>query len=673
MVKSVFFFLLLCSYTVVFSQQQIADLSGTGRSPLFKDSFDNNSNNWITDNSWVVGKVENGFYVLTSKNYKNQTGLSYKAIPVDYSRNFEIESEFTIHKGTGALLFAMSKDFDHYRIELSEKNNTINIVRDNTKTKKVEKIYTGKLTSYTSPGKSNKILIHKIGNQYSFFINEKQVSQISKIENEGDQIGFSVGINSEISIAYMNVSYLTAQPIIVSKQNDPVKVSDSQNVAPPLSESSGSILAVSPVITWTSPTAEKTMLQDFSSRVKAQVRSEVRLDKVVFYVNGVSVGESEFQPVTGEKGKYLVEKTINFNPGENSVYFIVTDEKLRAQRSDIRFFTNPDATKPVITWGVPAENNVIVENERLNIEVCVQTHSELKSIKVLVNGETMGGENVFKPSNIPGCNIKWQYPIILREGVANSIVVIAENIAGSNPSESRIIRYSREIAQKRIALVLGNANYNNKTPLKNPIQDANLMEATLKNLGFIVIKYIDLDLDKMREAIRDFSLKMKDYNVALFYYAGHGVQVNGKNFLIPIDAKLEKEDDCKWETFAVNDLMEEFEKNPKNINIAILDACRSNPFQSWVRGDSKGFTPLTNTSGTFISFATAPGSTAADGSTGNGLFTEELVNQMNIPQPISSVFMNTRINVWARSKETQRPQEWNDLNGEFYFVKPTLK
>jgi len=248
-------------------------------------------------------------------------------------------------------------------------------------------------------------------------------------------------------------------------------------------------------------------------------------------------------------------------------------------------------------------------------------------------------------------------------------VIIAENIAGSSPSESRIVRYSKAVAQKRIALVIGNSNYGTKIPLKNPIQDANLMQATLESLGFTVEKYTDLDLLKMRAAIRDFSQKMKDYNVALFYYAGHGVQVDGKNYLIPIDAKLEGKDACEWETFAVNDLLVQFEKNPKNINIAILDACRSNPFTSWVRGDAAGFMPLNRTSGMFISFATAPGSTAADGSTGNGLFTEELVKQMNIPQTISSVFLNTRINVWDRSKQTQRPQEWNDLNGEFYFKK----
>jgi uncharacterized caspase-like protein len=217
--------------------------------------------------------------------------------------------------------------------------------------------------------------------------------------------------------------------------------------------------------------------------------------------------------------------------------------------------------------------------------------------------------------------------------------------------------------------LIGNANYGTRPPLKNPVNDANLMEGTLKRLGFTVIKKLNLELDSMENAIRDFSRKISDYNVALFYYAGHGVQVEGQNYLVPIDAKLEKKEDCKWEAFAVNDLLEEFGRQPDKINIAIFDACRSNPFTSWVRGDQAGFMPLTNTTGTFVSFATAPGLTAADGESGNGLFTEELVKQMDIVQPIESVFMNTRIKVYDRSNKAQRPQVWNDLNGEFYFKK----
>jgi len=396
------------------------------------------------------------------------------------------------------------------------------------------------------------------------------------------------------------------------------------------------------------------------------IKTNSELQSVIFFVNGSPKGEAERRLVQGEQNSYIIEKAINLSPGENVVYFLATNQ-YGSKRSEDRYFINPEATKPLITWGNPEKPNVIVNNDMINIEACINSPAGLKSVKVIVNGESQGEDNLFQISTGTDCNVKWQRPIILKEGVDNSVYIIASNNAGFTTSENRIIRYSKAIVENRIALVIGNSNYNIKAPLTNPLQDANLMEDTLKKLGFTVLKYTDLDLIKMKSAIRDFSQKMKDYNVALFYYAGHGVQVEGQNYLIPIDAKLDSKDDCKWETFAVNDLMDEFEKNPKNINIAILDACRSNPFKSWVRGEEAGFMPLANTSGTFVSFATAPGSTAADGSFGNGLFTEELVKQLNIAQPISSVFLNTRINVWERSSRTQRPQEWNDLNGDFYF------
>jgi hypothetical protein len=662
--------LIICTFYVA-AQKAYNDISSNAKETIFTESFDNNSNNWFLDNLWIKGNITGGFYNVICKNYQKNSGLSYNPIAIDQTKDYEIETSLKTLKGTGGLIFGVNSKFDHYRIELA--NNTLLIVKNTPSKGKNEELFSGASTVMSKAGSYNKITIRKVKDTFYVFLNEALVSKLDKIKPDGDQIGFNVGLNSEISVDYLNVSYLVSSTAQVNTQIDISKKDTvsipSLNTPQSKSVQNASSRADTILITWIAPSVERMNIQGYSAHVRAKVKSESELSSVIFYVNGSPKGESDRKLISGEPGNYQVEKTINFDPGENVVYFTVTNEKKESRKSEERYFTIPEATKPVITWGIPAESNVSVDNERLNIEVCVKSPSELKSIKVLVNGEPMGGDNVFKLTGDENCNIKWQYPIILREGLDNSIVIIAENIAGSSPSESRIVRYSKAIAQKRIALVIGNSNYGTKTPLKNPIQDANLMQATLESLGFTVEKFTDLDLLKMRAAIRDFSQKMKDYNVALFYYAGHGVQVDGKNYLIPIDAKLEGKDACEWETFAVNDLLAQFEKNPKNINIAILDACRSNPFTSWVRGDAAGFVTLSNTSGTFVSFATAPGSTAADGNTGNGLFTEELVKQMNIPQPISSVFMNTRINVFNRSNKTQRPQEWNDLNGEFYFKK----
>jgi uncharacterized caspase-like protein len=257
---------------------------------------------------------------------------------------------------------------------------------------------------------------------------------------------------------------------------------------------------------------------------------------------------------------------------------------------------------------------------------------------------------------------------VLKQG-DNSIFLIATNVAGSTTSEKRTIKLTTEVTEKRLALVFGNSNYEGKTPLRNPVNDANLMEGTLKELGFEVIKTLDAGKDEMTNAIREFNEKLPDYNVALFYYAGHGNQVDGKNYIIPVDAKLEKPGDCKYEAIDVNFIVEEFERYPDNTNIVILDACRDNPFASWTRGGEMGFRAMNFTSGTVVAYATSIGATAADGKSANGLYTQELVKQMMIPQSINDVFMNTRMQVKKLSGNTQVPTEDNRLVGHFYFKK----
>ncbi len=224
--------------------------------------------------------------------------------------------------------------------------------------------------------------------------------------------------------------------------------------------------------------------------------------------------------------------------------------------------------------------------------------------------------------------------------------------------------------EKRLALVIGNANYEGgSAKLKNPLNDAILMSRTLENLGFEVIKRFDANKQSMEDAIREFSRKLPNFNVALFYYAGHGVQVDGMNWFIPIGAKLNEKTDCKFEAISVNFVVEEFEKYPDNVNLVILDACRSNPFRGWSRGGDQGFKAINPTRGTIISYATSEGSTASDGVGENGLFTKELVKQMNIPQSIESVFKKTRVQVIKISNGGQSPQEWTQLTGDFYFKK----
>ena len=225
-----------------------------------------------------------------------------------------------------------------------------------------------------------------------------------------------------------------------------------------------------------------------------------------------------------------------------------------------------------------------------------------------------------------------------------------------------------QVSEKRLALVIGNAAYQYSGELTNPVNDANLMATTLQDLGFTVIKRTDATREQMDNAILDFWRKLENCNVALFYYAGHGVQLNGINYLLPVDAQLEDRLSVEIEAVDVNKVVNKFEYYPKNINIVILDACRNNPFRSWVRGGMRGFTAIPAPSGSIIAYATSAGATASDGTGSNGLYTEKLTQQINIEQRIEDVFINTRIAVQKASGGNQSPQEWSQLTGMFYFT-----
>jgi uncharacterized protein (TIGR02145 family) len=222
--------------------------------------------------------------------------------------------------------------------------------------------------------------------------------------------------------------------------------------------------------------------------------------------------------------------------------------------------------------------------------------------------------------------------------------------------------------EKKLAIVMGNSNYINGGALKNPVNDAILMSETLTKLGFDVISITNSTKDDMDKAILNYWRLLAGYDVALFYYAGHGVQVEGTNYLIPVDAELEDALALDFEAIDVGRVVKQFERFPNSINIIILDACRDNPFRTWTRGGSKGFTAMPAPSGSIIAFATSAGATASDGSGVNGLYTEKLTQQMIIPQRIEDVFINTRVVVHHESKGQQIPQEWSQLTGTYSFV-----
>lgn len=644
-----------------FSQQKYSDYSPDQKFNAFFENFDDNSNQWLTDNLWISSKVNFGYYNIRCNNYQKSTGLTSKTLPVNLSEDFEIEASIKVLSGYGAIIFGMNNRYDHYRIEFS-KSRKLSVLIDVPSKKKVEKLISNREVPEIKPDEYNKITIRKTGEIYNLFINETFIQLFTKIVPEGDQAGFSVGLDSEISVDFLRISYLKrgdsplyAEEIVLNNVNNEGGTSTKSSSA-----------GTGPSITWVSPSGLTTPMESYTATVKANIVSNSGLKSVLLYLNGVTKGECEVK--TNPGGSFNISKNVNFGPGANTIYILATNNE-GTTKSELRNFVNPEAIAPIISWEKPIIPSTIIKTGDFILETCIKSPTDLKSAKIIVNGDPQFEDNVFQSSAGSGeCNYVWKRPVILKEG-DNDIFIVATNSAGSTTSEKRTIRVESSLKERRLALVIGNAEYGKKAPLKNPVNDANLMEATLKDLGFDVIKRLNAGLADMQQAIRQFSQNLPEYNVALFYYAGHGIQVDGKNYLLPTDATLKDKEACKFEAVQVDFVVNEFEKYQDNTNIVILDACRNNPFASWDRGGDNGFKAMTFTSGTIISFATSEGATAEDGGGGNGLFTEELVKQMSIPQPVENVFKKTRVEVKTKSQGKQVPQEWSKLNGDFYFRK----
>ncbi len=220
--------------------------------------------------------------------------------------------------------------------------------------------------------------------------------------------------------------------------------------------------------------------------------------------------------------------------------------------------------------------------------------------------------------------------------------------------------------ESRVALVIGNAAYPGVGALRNPANDARDIAAKLKLLGFDVMLRTDVRQKDMLRALTEFGDRVKGGTEALFFYAGHGMQVRGRNYLVPIDAEIRSESSVSSEAVDVDQLLDKLA--PARLSMVILDACRNNPFERRFRGGGQGLAQINAPTGTLIAYATAPGKVAADGDGRNGLYTAELLAAMDIPGArIEDVFKRVRSNVVRKSNEAQVPWESSSLTGDFYF------
>lgn len=224
---------------------------------------------------------------------------------------------------------------------------------------------------------------------------------------------------------------------------------------------------------------------------------------------------------------------------------------------------------------------------------------------------------------------------------------------------------------RRLALVIGNNAYP-AAPLKNAVNDAVAIAAALNKHGFVVQRHTDVTLEALERSIDQFLISIKAGDVALVYYSGHGMQIDGDNYIIPTSFAPKDEIDAKHSSYSVDRLMERLAERDPRLNLLILDSCRDNPFHP-TRSHTKGWAPTNTGWGTFVAFATAPGSTASDNPGGvNGLFTSKLVGALEQPGwSLDSVFSWVRKQVFFESKGQQLPWTSSSVIGDFYFIPPT--
>lgn len=251
------------------------------------------------------------------------------------------------------------------------------------------------------------------------------------------------------------------------------------------------------------------------------------------------------------------------------------------------------------------------------------------------------------------------------------LILTATILAWGADDRSLTIRSKSTGSERRVALVIGNSSYPD-APLKNPVNDADAMVAALKETGFEVVVRKNADRRAMFSAIKEFSQKLKKSDIGLFYYAGHGVQVDSANYLLPTDLRnndLQDADDLRRDAVALNDLMERM-RDAGTRNIVILDACRDNPFLAKLsRGGSRGLAKVVTAANSSILYSTDPGNTASDGSGGdNGIFTKHLVSTIRKEGlELVDVMREVSSSVDRETSGAQRPIFDGVLSAKFYF------
>jgi len=323
----------------------------------------------------------------------------------------------------------------------------------------------------------------------------------------------------------------------------------------------------------------------------------------------------------------------------------------------------------------PANADIKRELEKLEKQGFAVKNTTAAPVTGTPKGNTQVKED---PKNVQ--SVKNDEPVAKRDAQHNTAQPTTTVITTATTTATPAAVVANSLAEfykdeKRYALVIGNSNYPKSIGvLKNPVNDATDFAKELQQSNFEVQLLTNATYGQMRAAMLKFKEKVdagdRDKTVALFYFAGHGVQHDDENYLVPIDAMIEYEDDIARYCFAVQRMvLSNMERSNSRMNIVILDACRNNPFPALTRSlDDQGLGEMKRARGSFMAFATAPGSVASDGTGRNGLYTQELIKAVRKPGlTIEQVFKEVRANVLRLSGSKQNTWDSSNIIGEFYF------
>ena len=402
--------------------------------------------------------------------------------------------------------------------------------------------------------------------------------------------------------------------------------------------------------------------------IKLGVNSKSKIENVSISVNGTQ--DRGIKTVNNNDYDLTINRTLTLNEGTNVIKVSVKNAAGTTQEEKTIVYRPQGGELPTIEW---LDFAVTANKKEYQMKLGIKSKTKVEEVNVTVNGALTRG---IKPVPTDGYDLKVERTLTLSEGV-NRIVASIRNGDGIATSEKVITYWGDSIIKdNRIALVIGNSEYQgNVNSLINPHNDAKDISSKLQSLGFEVTTIYNGTKKEMNNGINSFVDKARTYDVALFYYAGHGMQlqtdIGGANYLIPIDAQLVYKCDAE-DCINANRIVSQLEASNCNVRLVILDACRNLPnLKDCNRGTSPtGFSEIKSAVGTYIMYSTREGQTASDGRDRNSPFAEGLLKYLDEPNlPLEPFFK--KVGEWVDEKTGYKQSPWPSgrIRGDFYFNK----